>query len=80
MASKPTNSYILKYVPENLPWYECDGLITWYNQGKCYDFLRDINKYFCEAKISNFDIIHRECRGEVFPPDLLRYYQTINPI
>ena len=26
----------------------------------------------------NFDIIHRQCRGEVVPPDLLKYYQTIN--
>lgn len=23
-------------------------------------------------------MIHRECRGEVVPPDFLKYYQTVN--
>ena len=61
MASKPTNSYIPKYVPENLPQYERDGLMTWYDQGKCTDFLKDTDKHFREVKIINFNIIHREC-------------------
>ena len=42
--AKPANSYVPKYVPENLPWFERDGLMTWYNQGKCSDFLRDANQ------------------------------------
>ena len=42
--AKPTNSYVPKYVPENLPWFERDGLMTWYHQGKCSDFLRDANQ------------------------------------
>ena len=78
MASKPVNSYVPMYVPKNLPWYECDDLMTWYGQSKCTDFQRDTGKRFREAKIINFDIIHRQCRGEMVPPDLLKYYQTIN--
>ena len=76
--AKPTNSYISKYVPENLLWFERDGLMAWYDQDKCRDFLRDTNKHFREAKIVNFDRIHRECQAEVVPPDLLKYYQTVN--
>ena len=38
MASKPTNSYVPKYVLENLPWYERDGLTTWYDQGNVQTF------------------------------------------
>ena len=78
MASKPTNSYVPKYMPEILPWYERDGLMTWHDQGKCADFLEDTNNHFREAKIINFDIIHRQCQGEVVLPDLLKYYQIIN--
>ena len=46
------NSYVPKSVPKDLPWYERDGLMTWYNQTKCEDFLRDTNKHFQEAKES----------------------------
>ena len=52
--------------------------MTWYDQRKCEGFLRDTNKHFKEAKIINFDIIYREIRGEVVPPDLLKFYQTMN--
>ena len=40
------NSYVPKFVPKDLPLYERDGLMTWYNQRKCEDFLRDTNKHF----------------------------------
>lgn len=39
--SKPMNTYVPKFVPKDLPWYECDGLMTWYEQCKCKAFLRD---------------------------------------
>ena len=35
------NNYVPEYVPENLPWYERDGLLTWYDQEKCKEFLED---------------------------------------
>lgn len=34
--------------------------------------------FFKEAKIVNFDIIHRECCREEVLKDLLKYYQTVN--
>ena len=76
--SKPMNTYVPKFVPKNLLWYECYGLMTWYDQIKCEDFLRDTDQHFQQAKIINFDIIHRECRGEEVPKDLLKHYQTVN--
>ena len=33
------NSYVPKFIPKDLPWYERDGLMTWYDQMKCEDFL-----------------------------------------
>ena len=40
------NSYIPKYVPQNLLWYERDGLITWLDQVKCEEMLADTDRYF----------------------------------
>ena len=72
------NTYVPKFVPDNLPWYERDGLITWYDQQKCEDFLRDNDKHFKETKIIKFNIIYREICGEVVPPNFLKFYQTVN--
>ena len=71
------NAYIPKFVPKDLPLYERNGLMTWYDQRQCKDFLRDTDKHFREGKIINFDIIWRECRGEEVPKDLLQEYQTV---
>ena len=71
------NAYVPKFVPKDVPWDERDGLMTWYNQGTCKDFLRDTDKHFQEAKIINFDIIHRQCCWEEVPKDHLKYYQTV---
>lgn len=35
------NNYIPEYVPEDLPWYERDGLMKYIDQVKCQDFLKD---------------------------------------
>ena len=78
MANKPTMTYVPTFVPKDLPRYEQDGLMTWYDQGKCEDFLRDTDKHFKDAKIINFDIIHRQVRGEEIPSDLLKSYLTVN--
>ena len=71
------NAYIPKFVPKDLPLHERNGLMTWYDQRQCKDFLRDTDKHFREGKIINFDIIWRECRGEEVPKDLLQEYQTV---
>ena len=39
MAGKKVDRrFIPTYVPNNLPWYKCNGLMTWYDEGKCRDF------------------------------------------
>ena len=72
------NSYVPKFVPKDLPLYERDGLMTWYNQRKCKDFLRGTNKHFHKAKIVSFDIIHRQCCGQNVPKHLLKHYKTVD--
>ena len=57
------NTYTLPYVSSDLEWRERDGLLTQYNQRKSEDFLRDADSHFKQAKIINFDIIRRGCRG-----------------
>ena len=71
------NNYVPDYVPSNLPWYERDGLMTWYNQRKCEEFLKTPGEHFQKTKITNFDIIHRKARDEKNLESLLKKYQTI---
>ena len=40
------NAYVPKFMPKDLSWYERDGLMTRYNQGKFEDFLRDTDEDF----------------------------------
>ena len=52
--------------------------MTWHDQVKCEDFLRDTNKHFQEMKTVNFDIIHRQCREEEASKHLLNLrFKTI---
>ena len=39
--------------------------------------LRNTNKHFQEAKVVNFDIIHRKVWGEKVPEELLHHYQAV---
>ena len=78
MTNKPAMSYATPFGSQDLPWYERDGLMTWYDQEKCQDVLRDTDRHFNETKIVNFDIIHKQCCAEVVPFELLKYYQTVN--
>ena len=51
------NTYIPSYVPNNLKWFERDGLETWYKKNKCDDFLSNTALHFEKMKIVNFDMI-----------------------
>ena len=70
-----TNTYISEYVPDNLKWYERDGLDTWYKKNKCDEFLEDTDRYFHTAQIVNFDIIKNQ---KQLPNNKLKEYQTAN--
>ena len=51
------NTYIPSYVPNNLKWFERDGLETWYKKKKCDYFLSNTDLHFEKMKIVNFDMI-----------------------
>ena len=57
MTWQVDNTFVLPYVPENLKWFEGDGLETWYRQNKCREFLEDTDSHFQQRQIINFDMI-----------------------
>lgn len=71
--AKYDNRYIPKFVPNNLKWYERDGLETWYLQNKCNDFINNTDEHFKQMKIINFDIIKNNVSTEK-----LKQYQTLD--
>ena len=48
-----SNYYVPEYGLSDLRWYERDGLMTWYNQRKREEFLRDSKIHFKNTKIVN---------------------------
>ena len=52
------NTFAPKFIPDNLKWYERDGLETWYQRNKCSEFLEDTDSHFKNMKILNFDVIN----------------------
>ena len=73
VSKKVDNRFIPNYVANNLPWYKRDGLMTWYDEGKCRDFLENTDEHFETLKIINFDIINSN--GQI-DNKKLREYQT----
>ena len=71
---KVDDTFIPKFIPHNLKWYERDGLVTWYLRNKCSEFLEDTNSHFKNRKIVNFDIINN---GEKMAKQTLMQYRTI---
>ena len=71
------NKYVPDFVPNDLKWYERDGLLTWYDQIKCERFLEDPDRNFNNTKIVNFDIINKCVRREEVSEQTLRNYQTV---
>ena len=64
------NVFIRKYAPQNLKWYEKDGLQTWYRHIKCEESLNNTDLHFAKRKIKNFDIIKN-----YLPDNKLKQYQ-----
>ena len=70
-----TNAYIPEYVPDNLKWYEKDGLDTWYKKNKCYEFLEDTDLYFKTTQIVSSDMIRN---SNFIPKSKLEQYHTVS--
>ena len=71
------NNYVPDYIPDNLPWYERDRLMTYIDKLKCGRFLKDPDKHFKETKVINFDIICKTSRGGKIPDKTLKDYQNV---
>ena len=67
------NTFIPKYTPNNLKWYEKDGLETWYRQNKCNEILNNTDECLKKMRITNFDIIKNEATE-----DKMKQYHTID--
>ena len=72
---KVDNTFVPKFIPDNLKQYERDGLETWYLRNKCSEFLEDTDSHFKNRKIVNFDIINN---GEKMAKQTLMQYRTID--
>ena len=46
MNKKVDNHFVPNFVPNNLSWYERDGLMTWFDQVKCQEFLENTDDHF----------------------------------
>ena len=55
------NKYVPDYCPPDLPWYERDGLLTWYNQNKYAEFSINPDEYLKNKKAIDFDMINAQC-------------------
>ena len=58
MSKKIDNRFIPTFVPRDLPWYKRDGLMRWYEQCKCQEFLENTGEHFQNLQILNFDMIN----------------------
>ena len=68
--------YVLEYVPDNLPWYERDGLLTYIDQLKYKKFCENRDEHFLNTEVVNFDVMHHRCRGDPMKNDV-KHYKTI---
>ena len=72
---KVDNHFIPTYVPKDLPWQKREGLLIWYDQNKCEEFLENTDEHFQNLQILNFDLINTNVKID---DDKLKQYQTID--
>ena len=72
---KVDNRFVSTFVPNDLPRYQRDGLMTWYEQVKYQEFLQNTDSHFQNLHILSFDIINSNGKIDV---DKLKQYQTID--
>ena len=58
-----------------MPWYKHEGLLVWYDQNKCEEFLENTDEHFQNIQILNFDLINTNVKID---DDKLKQYQTID--
>ena len=60
-------------MPNDLKWYERDGLETCYLHNKCNEFLNNTDSCFQRMKITNFDLIKNDV-----PKEKVKQYQALD--
>ena len=70
------NNYIPEFVPEDLPWYERDGLMTHIDQMKHKGFISDPGPYIKNTQIINFEMIYTQRSGHA-RTHFDKHYQTV---
>ena len=66
MSKKSVNKYVPTFAQHSeLPWYERDCLMSYFAALECEEFLKDPDSHFKNARVVNFDIIHREYRDDL---------------
>ena len=55
--------FVPEYFPQNLKWYERDGLLTYIDQIKYERFSEDPDGCLKIAELVNFNITYNHCRG-----------------
>ena len=74
------NKYIPSFCPYDLPWYERDGLLTWYDQNKYSEFSKNPEEYLRNKRVIDFHMINAQCRGDKREYSHKHYQTFIDPI
>ena len=69
------NKFIPNYIPDNLKWFERNGLETWYRKNKCNEFLEDTDSHFRNRRIVNFDVITNDKKLD---HETIKQYRTVD--
>ena len=71
------NKYIPKVVPEDLPWYKRDDLMTYIEKLKYKDFISNPDAYLEETEVINSDLVYARC-GRQHQQYSDKLYQTVH--
>ena len=63
MDKKFVSKYISEHVKSDLQWYKRDGLMTYIDQLKYQEFIKNSDDHLQKVQIINFDIISHVSRG-----------------
>ena len=72
---KVDNTFVPKFISDNLRWYKRDDLEMWYLRNKCSAFLADKDLHFKNRKKANFEVINN---GAKMAKQTLMQYRTID--
>ena len=64
-------------MPEDLPWYKRDGLMTYIDQVKYKYFYLCPDAHIKNTQIINFEMVHTQCCGQPCTHSDKKYYQTV---